>query len=157
MDNPGLTAATLAGAHASAARRRIEACVSALGIEERPAALTLIGEASQLVLALHLAFAAVVRYSAKTGEPGPFIRDGAMIAERVKHMRDTVMHWEGKVDRHRDSGLWIETRGVVVDAPKGKHGLDPEMAGITWTQARRAADAIYVWSLLVIEPPDSDS
>lgn len=149
--------------HAAAAIRRKQSTLEALAehreMDDAASLERAIGDASQAVVSLFLAAEAAERYCEDHNEPGPLGRRklGALVME-ARRMRDVVLHWDDKGKREPDTSLYIDGRGVVVNAPPGRSVKAAVMDGFTWKEIERLSSSLLRWAQFMREPEtDSDT
>jgi hypothetical protein len=143
--------------HATAALRRKRDALEALD-RRRPDHDSIppevaVGEASQGVVSLFLAAEAATRFCSRYPTPGPLgpTRLAAVLTS-TRHLRDAVMHWDGKGRRDPEMLLLVDRRGIAAVAPP-HHSSASVVDGLGWKEYETAADRLLGWARLMRELP----
>ncbi len=154
--DPVGAAIQVAGAFARAAVGRRDAVLEALAVvsEDTLPEEQVTAEASLAVVALYLSLAAVKRYGALTGAAAPIMESVLdPLLEDLDHMRDTVMHWEGKAERSPGSALVVDTNGIFIVAGHKRKGPQ-RLAAIRWKEFEDSASRVQRWARFMLEHPE---
>jgi hypothetical protein len=154
--DPVGAALQMAGSYAAVAMGRRDAVLDALARAhgETLAPARLAAEAGLAVVALYISLAAVRRYSTLTGAPGPLMASMLdPLLDNLEHMRDTVMHWEGKADRVPGSFLLVDTKRVFIVAGHKQKG-PPRRATVTWKNFGDSASRVEAWTRFLLDHPE---
>jgi len=146
----GDTALLMVVIHARTALRCRRAVLDALADRTDPdSSLRVIGEASMASVALYLAARSAQLYCDEYKEPGPLGRrklDGLVLT--AEHMRDCVMHWDGKARAASPAFLNATDRDVlVIGSDRGRSTY----AGITWQLFESYVDRLRRWAEFMLD------
>lgn len=142
----GETALLMVVVHARTALRCRRAALDALADRADPdAPLRVIGEASMAAVSLYLAARSAQLYCQDHDEPGPLGRprlDG--LVSTAEHMRDCVMHWDGKARAAAPAFLNVTDHDVLVIG-SDRHRRSA-FAGLTWQLFESYVDRLRRWA-----------
>ena len=135
----------------------LEALVEARDAQSADAAIRGTGAAALSGLALYLALSATRRHlTSAANASAPFeLAELDRLIEAAQHLRDSVVHWDDKLDRDARTFLAFSDVELVVYAPSGKTG-PVQIATLSWEEITDAGRRCRDWARAKVKPPVFD-